>query len=127
MQNPDFDPHLEVVSHFFSSVALLKSSAIKKTYSHKGEDVIRKNIELLDTVVSDPSTTMRLVDIPAGWRTITDGDRPYENRHFALIDDEKARKFTREILDPVYRPEDNDIHSARHDLEFIVVMVSTQN
>lgn len=89
------------------AVALLKS-AIKKTYAHKGEEVIRKNIELLDTVVSDP-TTMRLVEIPARWRTITDGDKPYENRHFALIDDEKARKFMTEIFDPVYRLEGDDI------------------
>jgi homodimeric pyruvate:ferredoxin (flavodoxin) oxidoreductase len=89
------------------AVALLKS-AIKKTYSHKGEEVVRRNIELLDTVVSDP-TTMRLVEIPARWRTITDGDKPYENRHFALIDDEKARKFMTEIFDPVYRLEGDDI------------------
>jgi pyruvate-ferredoxin/flavodoxin oxidoreductase len=89
------------------AVALLKAS-IKKTYSYKGEDVVRKNIQLLDTVVSDP-TTLILVDVPARWRTFTDGDKNYSSRHIALIDDEKARKFMTDIFDPVYRLEGNDI------------------
>lgn len=89
------------------AVALLKA-AIKKNYSSKGEDVVRKNIELLDSVVSDPKSLL-LIDIPAKWRSITDGDRAYENRHIALIDDEKARKFMTEIFDPVNRLEGDDI------------------
>ena len=52
------------------AVALLKS-AIKKTYSHKGEGVVRKIMKLLHAVVSD-LTKMRFVNIPSGWKTITD-------------------------------------------------------
>jgi pyruvate-ferredoxin/flavodoxin oxidoreductase len=89
------------------AVNLLKA-AIIKNYSYKGEDVVKKNIELLDTVVSDPKSLI-LVDIPARWRSITDMEKSYENRHIALIDDVKAHKFMTDIFDPVSRLEGNDI------------------
>lgn len=89
------------------SVALLKS-AIKKNYSHKGEDVVNNNIALLDTVVSDPNTLI-LVDIPTRWRSVVDGAKAYENRHVALIDDNKVKKFMLDIGDPVTRLEGDAI------------------
>ena len=89
------------------AVALLKS-AIVKNYSYKGDDVVQKNIELLDTVVSDPQS-MILVEIPSRWRTIVEPDKAYENRHVSLIDDEKVKKFMAEIADPVTRLEGDDI------------------
>lgn len=90
------------------AVALLKS-AIVKNYSYKGEDVVQKNIDLLDTVVSDPNS-MILVEIPQKWRTIVETDsKAYENRHVSLIDDEKVKKFMAEIADPVTRLEGDDI------------------
>jgi pyruvate-ferredoxin/flavodoxin oxidoreductase len=88
------------------AIALLKA-AIVKNYSYKGEEVVQKNIELLDTVVSDPDS-MILIDIPARWRKIVDGEKAYENRHIALIEDEKARKFMMEIGDPVTRLEGDE-------------------
>ena len=89
------------------AVALLKA-AIRKNYGHKGEDVVNKNITLLDTVVNDPKTLIE-VEIPQKWRNIVEGDKAYENRHIALIDDEKVRKFMQEIGDPVTRLEGDDI------------------
>jgi pyruvate-ferredoxin/flavodoxin oxidoreductase len=89
------------------AVALLKGS-IRKNYSYKGDDVVQKNIDLLDTVVLDPSCLFQ-IDIPDHWRTVTDGDKGYENRHLSLIDDEKVRKFMNEIGDPVARLEGDDI------------------
>lgn len=89
------------------AVALLKA-AIKKNYSYKGEDVVKNNIDLLDAVVSDPKSLI-LIDIPASWRSITDGDKAYENRHIALIDDEKVRKFMIDIAEPVSQLEGDDI------------------
>lgn len=89
------------------AVALLKSVIIKN-YSYKGEEVVKKNTDLLDTVVNDPNALM-LVDIPQRWRTIVNSDKSYENRHVALIEDEKARKFMAEIGDPVTRLEGDEI------------------
>lgn len=83
-------------------------AAIRKNYSRKGDDVVQQNIRLLDTVVSD-SRSMILVDIPARWRTFIDGQKAYESRHLALIDDEKVRKFMTEIGDPVSRLEGDEI------------------
>lgn len=70
--------------------------------------MVNKNIELLDTVVSDESTLI-LVDIPARWRCIVDNEKTYENRHIALIDNKKVQKFMAEIGDPVTRLEGDDI------------------
>lgn len=89
------------------AVALLKA-AIVKNYSYKGEEVVQKNIDLLDTVVSDPNALIT-VEIPERWKKIVDADKAYENRHIALIQDEKARKFMAEIGDPVTRLEGDDI------------------
>jgi pyruvate-ferredoxin/flavodoxin oxidoreductase len=89
------------------SVKLLKD-AIVKNYSRKGEDVVKKNIDLLETVVSDPES-MILVDVPSRWKQIVDNEKAYQNRHIALIEDEKARKFMTEIGDPVARLDGDDI------------------
>lgn len=91
------------------AVELLKA-AVVKNYSYKGEDVVKKNIDLLETVVSDPKA-MILIDIPSKWRSIPEvnGDRAYTNRHVDLIDDVKVSKFMNEIGDPVARLEGDDI------------------
>ena len=89
------------------AIALLKA-AIIKNYSYKGEDVVKKNTDLLDTVVSDPESLIR-IEIPSRWRSIVENDRAYEKRHIELIGDEKARKFMDEIGDPVNRLEGDDI------------------
>ncbi|KAL7544095.1 hypothetical protein ACHAXR_013545 [Thalassiosira sp. AJA248-18] len=82
------------------AISLLKKS-ITKTYSYKGEDVVRKNHELLDAC-SDPQF-MIAVDIPSRWKraTLTEEKRAYSKRHVALIDDEKTRKFMEDIAEPV--------------------------
>lgn len=91
------------------AVDMLKA-AVVKNYSYKGEEVVKKNIDLLETVVSDPKS-MLLVEIPSKWRSIaeSDGDRAYANRHLELIDDEKVHKFMTEIGDPVARLQGDDI------------------
>ncbi len=90
------------------AVALLKAS-IKKTYGYKGDDVVQKNIDLLDAVVSDPATLIK-IDIPESWKkSQSTAEKPYEDRHNRLIDDEKVRKFMTDIVDPVSRLEGDDI------------------
>jgi pyruvate-ferredoxin/flavodoxin oxidoreductase len=90
------------------AVAKLKG-AIRKNYGHKGDDVVNKNMELLDKVVGDPETLIR-VPVPAHWRNVVDSDsKAYENRHIALIDDSKVRQFMEEIGDPVTRLEGDSI------------------
>jgi homodimeric pyruvate:ferredoxin (flavodoxin) oxidoreductase len=89
------------------AVSLLKL-AIAKTYANKGENVVNKNIAVLESVVSDPAALIR-VDIPARWRSFTSNDRSYLSRHIELIDDEKMRKFMTEIVKPVSRLEGDTI------------------
>lgn len=90
------------------AVALLKAS-IKKAYGYKGDDVVQKNIDLLDAVVSDPATLIK-IEIPESWKKIqSTPDKPYEDRHNRLLDDEKVRKFMTDIVDPVSRLEGDDI------------------
>lgn len=90
------------------AVALLKAS-IKKTYGYKGDDVVAKNIDLLDAVVSDPATLIK-IEIPDGWKKVqSQADNGYENRHNRLLDDEKVAKFMTDIVDPVSRLEGDDI------------------
>jgi pyruvate-ferredoxin/flavodoxin oxidoreductase len=94
-----------------AAVNMLKS-AIKKNYGHKGDEVVKKNIDLLDTVISDPASLI-LIDIPERWRVIVDASGPdgrhFEGRHKSLIDDERLRKFMHDIGDPVTRLEGDDI------------------
>eukprot|EP00970_Alexandrium_tamarense_P000021 scaffold6_cov190-Alexandrium_tamarense.AAC.17 len=91
------------------AVALLKKS-ITKSYSYKGDDVVKKNHEILDAVCSDPRYLLE-VEVPSRWRraTLTDERRAYANRHIALIDDEKTRKFMEEIAEPVSHLEGDNI------------------
>lgn len=89
------------------AVSLLKA-AIKKNYAYKGEDVVKNNIDLLDTVASDPDALIE-VEIPASWRTIVDETKSYAERHITLIDDKKAAQFMADIGDPVNRLEGDDI------------------
>jgi pyruvate-ferredoxin/flavodoxin oxidoreductase len=90
------------------AVALLKA-AIKKSYGHKGDHIVKKNIDLLDAVVSDPHYLIE-VEVPAHWKKLTpNGVKPYEDRHNRLLDDEKARKFMMDIVDPVTRLEGDEI------------------
>ena len=64
---------------------------------YKGEGIVKKNIELFETIVSDPQSLI-LVDIRNRWRTIVGGnDKAWEDRHITLIEDEKARKFMADI------------------------------
>jgi pyruvate dehydrogenase (NADP+) len=70
---------------------------------------VKKNIELLDKVVSDSNTLIK-VAIPSRWHSILESDsNAYANRHITLIDNEKARKFMMEIGDPVTRLEGDGI------------------
>jgi pyruvate-ferredoxin/flavodoxin oxidoreductase len=89
------------------AVALLKA-AVKKAYGHKGDDVVKKNIDLMDAVVNDPNTLIK-VDIPESWKKIQPDSKAYERRHNRLLDDEKLRKFMTDIVDPVSRLEGDDI------------------
>jgi len=90
------------------AVALLKAS-IKTTYGYKGDDVVQKNIDLLDAVVSDPATLIK-VEVPDSWKTLHNtSEKPYEDRHNRLLDDEKVRKFMTDIVGPVSRMEGDDI------------------
>ena len=90
------------------AIALLKAS-IKKQYSRKGEEVVQKNIDLLDAVVSDPTTLIQ-IDIPDHWKSITSNEsKGYADRHNALLDDEKVLKFMSDIADPVTRLEGDEI------------------
>lgn len=91
------------------AVALLKKS-ITKSYSYKGDDVVKKNHDILDAVCSDPRYLLE-VEVPSRWRraTLTDERRAYANRHIALIDDEKTRKFMEEIAEPVSHLEGDNI------------------
>ncbi|KAL7553608.1 hypothetical protein ACHAWF_016914 [Thalassiosira exigua] len=91
------------------AIALLKE-AITKAYSYKGEDVVRKNHELLDAVCSDPRF-MIAIDVPSRWKraTMSEQTRAYSKRHISLIDDGKTRKFMEEIAQPVSRLEGDNI------------------
>ncbi|KAL7464674.1 hypothetical protein ACHAXS_005005 [Conticribra weissflogii] len=91
------------------AINLLKAS-ITKTYSYKGEDVVKKNHDLLDAVCSDPRYLIS-VEVPSRWRkaVLTEEKRAYSNRHIALIDDEKTRKFMEDIAGPVTRLEGDSI------------------
>lgn len=89
------------------AVALLKG-IIKKAYGHKGDDVVKKNIDLLEAVVNDPKTLIK-IDVPDSWKKIQPDSKAYEDRHGRLLDDEKVRKFMLDIVDPVSRLEGDDI------------------
>jgi pyruvate-ferredoxin/flavodoxin oxidoreductase len=85
---------------FDEAMSLLKES-ISKTYSYRGEDVVRKNHELLDAACSQER--LIAIDVPSRWKRarVTEQRRAYLNRHIALIDDDKTRKFMEEIAEPV--------------------------
>ena len=91
------------------AVALLKAS-ITKTYSYKGDEVVKKNHDLLDAVCSDPRYLLA-IDVPSRWRraTLTEERRAFSNRHVALIDDERTRKFMEDIAEPVSHLEGDSI------------------
>jgi hypothetical protein len=83
------------------AIGLLRQ-AIVKAYSHKGDDIVQRNLDLLDAVCSDPNFLVP-VPIPARWRRaeLTDERRRYSHRHIALIDDDKTRRFMEDIHEPV--------------------------
>lgn len=87
----------------------LLKAAITKTYSYKGEDVVKKNHDLLDAC-SDPQYMIE-IGIPNRWKraTLTEEKRAYSKRHITLIDDEKTRKFMEEIATPVTALEGDNI------------------
>jgi pyruvate-ferredoxin/flavodoxin oxidoreductase len=89
------------------AVALLKA-AIHKNYGRKGEEIVKKNIDLLDCVVSDPNSII-LVEVPNSWRTVPISEKAFQNRHIELIEDEKVKKFMLDIGDPVNKLEGDDI------------------
>jgi pyruvate-ferredoxin/flavodoxin oxidoreductase len=90
------------------AVALLKATIVK-TYSYKGDDVVKKNIDLLDAVVLDPNTLIK-VDVPDHWKKVQpNSTKAYEQRHNRLLNDEKLQKFMTDIVDPVSRLEGEDI------------------
>jgi pyruvate-ferredoxin/flavodoxin oxidoreductase len=93
------------------AAGLLKA-AILKNYSRKGEDVVTKNISLLDTVVSHPKSLI-LVSVPPHWKSMAGAENDHGNGHLSHIEDEKARIFMTEIGDPVTRLEGDDIPVSR--------------
>ena len=99
---------LSGVIPFDEAILLLKSS-ITKTYSYRGEDVVRKNHELLDAACSEER--LIAVDVPSRWKRahLTEKRRAYLNRHIALIDDAKTKKFVQEIAEPVSHLEGDSI------------------
>ncbi|KAG7357016.1 pyruvate ferredoxin oxidoreductase [Nitzschia inconspicua] len=100
---------LSNVVPLMDAVALLKA-AIKKAYGHKGDEIVKKNIDLLDAVVSDPNTLIK-VEVPSSWKKVQpDAEfKAFEERHGRLLDDEKVRKFMTDIVDPVTRLEGDEI------------------
>jgi pyruvate-ferredoxin/flavodoxin oxidoreductase len=100
---------LSNVVPLMDAVALLKA-AIKKAYGHKGDEVVKKNIDLLDAVVSDPNTLIK-VEVPDTWKKVQpQGEsKAFLERHGRLLDDEKVRKFMIDIVEPVGRLEGDDI------------------
>lgn len=84
-----------------TSISLLRK-AITKAYSHKGDEIIQRNLNLLDAVCSDPNLLVP-IDVPSRWRraTLTEERRQYSHRHIALIDDAKTQKFMEDIHKPV--------------------------
>jgi pyruvate-ferredoxin/flavodoxin oxidoreductase len=98
---------LSNVVPLMDAVALLKAS-VKKAYGHKGDDVVKKNIDLLDAVVNDPNTLIK-INIPDRWKKLLPDSKAYTERHNRLLDDEKVRKFMNDIVDPVSRLEGDDI------------------
>ncbi|KAL3925004.1 MAG: hypothetical protein SGILL_000698, partial [Bacillariaceae sp.] len=91
------------------AVALLKAT-IKRAYGHKGDEIVQKNIDLLDAVVNDPMTLIK-VEVPETWKKLhsSTNTKSFEERHGRLLDDEKVRKFMTDIVDPVTRLEGDDI------------------
>lgn len=83
------------------AITLLRK-AIIKAYSNKGEEIVQRNLELLNAVSTDPQFLVS-IEVPSRWRraTLTEERRAYSHRHIALIDDEKTRKFMEEIAEPV--------------------------
>lgn len=83
------------------AVALLRK-AIIKAYSKKGEEIVQRNLDLLDAVCSDPRYLVQ-VEVPSRWRraTLTEERRAYSHRHIALISDERTKKFMEDIAEPV--------------------------
>ena len=88
------------------AISLLKAS-IRKTYSYRGESVVKKNLDILDAVVNDPHNLMQ-VEIPDSWKTMIANKR-FLSRHIELISDEKTRKFMTEIVDPISKLEGDNI------------------
>lgn len=84
-----------------TSISLLKQS-IAKAYSHKGDEIVQRNLNLFDAVCSDPNLLVS-IDVPSRWRraTLTEERRMYSHRHIALIDDKKTQKFMEDIHKPV--------------------------
>ncbi|KAL7522654.1 hypothetical protein ACHAWX_007353 [Stephanocyclus meneghinianus] len=91
------------------AITLLRK-AIIKAYSNKGEEIVQRNLELLNAVSTDPQFLVS-IEVPSRWRraTLTEERRAYSHRHIALIDDEKTRKFMEEIAEPVSNLEGDDI------------------
>jgi pyruvate-ferredoxin/flavodoxin oxidoreductase len=85
-------------------------AAIKKAYGHKGDEIVKKNIDLLDAVVSDPHTLIK-IEVPASWKKVKSQSESeaFLERHGRLLDDEKVRKFMTDIVEPVTRLEGDDI------------------
>jgi hypothetical protein len=72
---------------------LCSSQRDQEDLTAQGRRSGQKNIEFSDTVVLGSHHNALCRD-SGSVEDNHDGDKPYENRHFALIDDEKARKRT---------------------------------
>jgi len=93
----------------FEEAILLLKASITKTYSYRGEDVVRKNHEILDASCSEER--LIAIDVPSRWKRarLTEKRRAYLSRHIALIDDAKTKKFVQEIAEPVSHLEGDSI------------------
>jgi len=83
------------------SISLLRESIIK-SYLHKGDIIVQRNLDLLNAVCSDPNFLVS-IDVPSRWRRamLTEEQKAYSYRHITLIDDKKSRKFMEDIHRPV--------------------------
>lgn len=93
----------------FEEAILLLKSSITKTYAYRGEDVVKKNHELLDAACS--KERLINIDVPSRWKKahLSDKRRAHLNRHIALIDDAMTKKFVQEIAEPVSHLEGDTI------------------
>ncbi|MGB0675531.1 MAG: pyruvate:ferredoxin (flavodoxin) oxidoreductase, partial [Candidatus Nanopelagicales bacterium] len=97
---------LSGVLPFQEAVALLKK-AIHKTYSYKGDAVVQKNYDIVDTVCENPNI-LREVTIPDSWLSLRPKTVTMISRNVVDIED-KYKGFVSDIMESMSRFEGDDI------------------